>query len=170
MAEPQTLDSACGKVDHASEFGCELGRTILAEAALCLLGGKPSGIPIGLLRRFKAQDLTEMGADAALVPRRFRSPCVCALPPNVLGERCFLDPAMNSRLFESFEGSGLSVCQTRLGAALGESPMSAVGPNQQEFDAAGADPVADGGDLFAFPQFAKLRQWKELGWRLMRLC
>ena len=46
--------------------------------------------------------------------------------------------------------------------------MSAVGPYQQEFDATAADAVANGGDLFASPQSAKLRKLKEPGWRLMR--
>jgi hypothetical protein len=45
--------------------------------------------------------------------------------------------------------------------------MSAVGPYQQEFDATAADAVANGGDLFASPQSAELRELKEPGWRLI---
>jgi hypothetical protein len=41
--------------------------------------------------------------------------------------------------------------------------MSAVGSNQQEFDATGSNPVANGGDLVASTEFAKLRQAKEFG-------
>jgi hypothetical protein len=75
---------------------------------------------------------------------------------------------MNTRLFKSLKGSGLGVREPRFGAALGESPMSAVGSNQQEFDATAAHAVANGGDLFASAQPAKLRQAKELGWWLIR--
>jgi hypothetical protein len=38
--------------------------------------------------------------------------------------------------------------------------MSAVGANQQEFDPAAADAVANSGDLIASTEFAKLRQAK----------
>jgi|SRR5580700_1157587 hypothetical protein len=69
---------------------------------------------------------------------------------------------MNPRLFESFEGSRLGVGQSWFGAALRESPMTAAGPYEQEFDAAAADPVTNRGHLFASPQLAELRKAKEL--------
>jgi len=53
-SEPQSLDAGYSKVNHAGEFGCEIRRAVLAQATLRLLGGKPSGIAIGLLRWFKA--------------------------------------------------------------------------------------------------------------------
>ena len=68
---------------------------------------------------------------------------------------------MNSGLFESLEGSGLSVRQSGFGAALGEGPMSAAGSDQQEFDATAADPITNRGHLFASPQPAELGQAKE---------
>jgi hypothetical protein len=97
----------------------------------------------------------------SLARSRGRISHVATLATNVPGKRSFLHPAMNSRLFESLEGSRLGVCQPRFGASLRESPMSAAGPNQQEFDATAADPVANCGDLFASTESAKLRQAKE---------
>jgi hypothetical protein len=70
---------------------------------------------------------------------------------------------MNSGLFEGLEGCGLGEGQAWFGATFGESPASAAGLNQQELDAPAPDPVADGGDLFAFPQFSKTRQAERLG-------
>ena len=72
---------------------------------------------------------------------------------------------MNPGLFESFEGSRLGVGQSWFGAALRESPMTAAGPYEQEFDAAAADPVTNRGHLFASPQPAELREAKELNGR-----
>src|SRR5579862_834139 len=71
---------------------------------------------------------------------------------NVPRERSLLHPAMNSGLFECFEGCCLSVCQSRLGFAFGKSPMPAIGSHQKKFDAACSYAIADGGDLSAFPK------------------
>jgi hypothetical protein len=144
------LDSGYGKVDHASDFSCEVGRSVLAQATLRLLGGKPGGIPMGFLRRFKPRNLTEMSADAAGF---FRGP---TLPLNVVSEGGFLDAAMDPSLLEGFEGGGLGVGQPRFGTAFGESPMCTVGPNEQELDTTVVDAVTNGGDLIALPQLAKL--------------
>ncbi len=84
------------------------------------------------------------------------------LPPaatNIARERSFFDPAMNSRLFESFEGGGLGVRQPRFRAAFGEGPSPgavAAGPHQQELDIPPAHPVANRGDLLTLPQVAQL--------------
>jgi len=86
-----------------------------------------------------------------------------------LGEGSFFYAAMNSRLFESLEGSRLGVCQPRFGFAFGESPMTAIGSNQQELDPRTTKPVANCGDLFASTESAKLRQAKEFYGRPMRL-
>jgi hypothetical protein len=67
---------------------------------------------------------------------------------------------MNSRLFESFEGSGLGVRQSRFDTAFGKSPASAASLNQQEFDATVAGPVAHSGHLFAAMPFTRL-QWPQ---------
>lgn len=64
-SEPQSLNASYGAVHHASQFGCEIGRAVFAQAALRRFDGKPSRVPIGFLWRVKAQNLTEMGADAA---------------------------------------------------------------------------------------------------------
>jgi hypothetical protein len=90
------------------------------------------------------------------------------LAVDVACKRRFLHAAMNSGLFESFEGSRLSVGQPRFGAAFGESPASAAGLDQQEFDATASDPIANRGHLFASLESAKLRQSKELGGWLIR--
>jgi len=76
---------------------------------------------------------------------------------------------MNSRLFESLEGSRLGVGQPRFRVALGESPMTAIGPNQQKLDPDTAKPVANCSDLIASAEPAKLRQAKELNRKQMRL-
>jgi hypothetical protein len=71
---------------------------------------------------------------------------------------------MNSRLFESFEGSDLCVGQPCFDAAFGESPTSgAARLNQQEFDTTIADPVANSGYLFASLPPAQVPRPKTLG-------
>jgi hypothetical protein len=108
-----------------------------------------------------------MGANAAFFLRRSRRVSErfrCTYWVNELSSIRL----MNSRSLRRLESRGLGVSQSWFGAAFGESPVSAVGPNQQEFDATAANPIADGGDLFASPQLAKLRQVKEPGRWLMR--
>src|SRR5437667_10608956 len=78
---------------------------------------------------------------------------VGTLATGVMGERRFFHAAMNSGFFEGFEGSRLSVRQTWLDPALGESPASAPSLNQQEFDAASSVPVANSSDMFAYMSF-----------------
>lgn len=85
------------------------------------------------------------------------TPRLATLAPNVAGKRSLLHAAMDSGLFEGLQGCGLGVGQARLRATLGERPASAAGLDQQEFDAPGGDPIADGGNLFASTQFAKMR-------------
>jgi hypothetical protein len=157
-SHPQSQDAGHGEVNHARELVCEITWTVLAEPPFRFFGGKPRRIPIRFFRLFEPHYLTEMRADRALFVRGLGRgiPLVWGLPPNILDERSFFYPAMNSRLFEGFEGGGLGVGQARFSVALGESPMSAVGSNQQELDATLVDPVANGSDLFASPQLAKL--------------
>jgi hypothetical protein len=70
---------------------------------------------------------------------------------------------MHSRFLECFQRSRLSVSQTRFCTAFGERPAStAPGSNQQELDLATTHPVANCGNLLAFPQLAELRQSDEL--------
>jgi hypothetical protein len=78
------------------------------------------------------------------------------LATNVARERSFLHPAMHSCLFESLQGSGLRVAQPRFDTAFGESPAPAPGLNEQELDATAVEPVANGSDLFAFSEAAKV--------------
>src|SRR5271169_2773680 len=76
---------------------------------------------------------------------------------------------MNSSLLERFQRCCLGMGQPRFGAALGKSPPpAATSLDQQELDARPAHPVADRSDLFAFAQFAKLRQSNEPGGWLTR--
>jgi hypothetical protein len=85
------------------------------------------------------------------------------LAASVAGERFLLYAAVNSRLLESFEGSGLGVRQSRFDATFGEGPASVARLNQQEFDTTIADPVADSGYLFASVPPAQVRRPKRLG-------
>src|SRR5216684_1260483 len=85
--------------------------------------------------------------------RSYGTSDAATLATGVMGERRFFHAAMNSGFFEGFEGSRLSVRQTWLDPALGESPASAPSLNQKEFDAASADPVANSSDLFASMPF-----------------
>jgi hypothetical protein len=93
---------------------------------------------------------------------------VAALATNVPGKPSLFHPAVNSGLFESFEGSRLGVRQPRFSFAFGKRPVPAVGPNQQELNAVCADPVTNSGDLFATTELAKLRQSKEFRGRPIR--
>src|SRR5580704_19761068 len=71
---------------------------------------------------------------------------------------------MNSRFFERFQRRGLGVGEPRFRAALGKSPaLTAAGANQQEFDPAFAQPVANRGHLIPPAQFAKAREWDKRG-------
>ena len=54
---------------------------------------------------------------------------------------------MNTSLFKSLEGSRLGMRKAGFDSALGEDPACAAGLNQQEFDAASADAVTNGGNL-----------------------
>jgi hypothetical protein len=95
-----------------------------------------------------------MSMDDNFVDRSSRTSHAGAVAANVVGERIIFHAAMNSRFFESLQGSRLSVGQTWFDPTLGESPAAAAGPNQKKFNGAGADPVANRSDLFAFAQFA----------------
>jgi hypothetical protein len=94
------------------------------------------------------------------VDHNFRGTTLAA---RVAGKRSVFHSPMNSRLFEGFQGGGLRVREARFDAALGEGPSSIPRLHQQEFDSTAADPVADGGNLFRAPQFAKFRSTEELG-------
>ena len=84
---------------------------------------------------------------------------------NVSGERCFLHAAVNSCFFERFERSGLGVGQSRFGFAFGESPVTAVGSNQEEFNFSATNAIANRRHLFALPQPPQMRQPKTFDWR-----
>ena len=90
-----------------------------------------------------------MSVDHNLFPGRSNGTSdVGTLPASVVGKRRFFYPSMNSGFFKGLEGSRLSVRQTCLDPAFGESPASAPGLNQEEFDVASADAVANSSDLF----------------------
>ena len=104
-----------------------------------------------------------MNVDHKLFHRRsYRTSDAATLAPSVVGKRSFFYPSMNSGFFKGLEGSRLSVSQTWLDATLGKSPASAPGPNQQEFDAAAADAIANSSDLFASIPFAWFGRRKKL--------
>ena len=73
----------------------------------------------------------------------------------------FLDAAMDARFFEGFKRRRLSVSESRLNTALRKDPMPAAGANQQEFDFAPADPVADCRHLLTPAQFSKMGDGKD---------
>ena len=71
----------------------------------------------------------------------------------------------STRFLESFDGGGLSVGQSRFGAALRKRPAAAAaGLNEKEFDRAPAKPVANRRDLFAIAHLAQLRHSNGLTW------
>jgi hypothetical protein len=73
---------------------------------------------------------------------------------------------MNPRFFESLEGRGLGVRQSRLGVAFGENPTSAARAHQQEFNRVIADSITNCGDLLTFAQLTKIGQWNKLRGRI----
>lgn len=108
------------------------------------------------------QHLTHVGADG-LLPR-IGLPLAIPSAANVLGKRRFFHPPVDSRLFEGFQGGGLSMRQTGLDSTLRESPApAAAGLYQQEFDAVSTEPVADRRNLLALTQPAQLRKPNESG-------
>jgi hypothetical protein len=56
---------------------------------------------------------------------------------------------VDARLFKSLEGSGLRMRKAGFHAAFGKNPTSAASLHQQEFDAASANAVANGGNQLA---------------------
>jgi len=90
------------------------------------------------------------------------------LAPDVTGEGRFLNAAMDSSLFESFQGRGLCVRQSWLRAALGEDPTPTASLDKKKFDAMAAQAVTDCGHLFATAHLPELRKLKELTVRLRR--
>ena len=149
----QALNAGYCAVHHAGELSPVIPRTGLLQTPLRFPGRKPCGIAPCLLRRAEPQDFAKMSLDGNLSAAR---------APQVLGERLFRHPAVNSGLFESLEGSGLGVRQPRFDAAFGEGPASLAGLDQQEFEATAADPIANGSHLFACAQLAKLRRPNQL--------
>ena len=153
----QSLDARRGAVDDASEFGAEFGLAVFEQALLRFFDGEPGGVSIRFLRRLEPRHFAEMCGDGklGLGEARIRGPlvffrcCRIRLAAEVAREGEFFHPAMNSRLFESLEGSGLGVGEAGLNAAFGENPASAASLHQEEFDAASADTVTNGGDLLA---------------------
>ena len=103
---PQPSNASYSTVDHGSEFGSVFSGAVLTQPALRFFGRKPRGISIRFLRLSKAQNLAEMSVDGALGSSRM--PCPRRLA-NIAREGNLLDPAMNSGLFEGFQGCGLSM-------------------------------------------------------------
>jgi hypothetical protein len=56
---------------------------------------------------------------------------------------------VNASLLKSLEGSGLGTRKAGFHAAFGKNPTSAASLHQQEFDAASANAVANGGNQLA---------------------
>src|SRR4029077_15670345 len=123
-------DPGHGAVNHACQFGTEIGCAVLLQAPLCLLRRKPCGFSIELLRRDEPQDLAKMGVNRRLFlgQSRGRIPPLSAPATNVPVERSFFHPAMNPSLFESLESSCLSVSKPGLSAAFGENPAPFARP------------------------------------------
>ena len=89
------------------------------------------------------------------------------LAASIAGEGSFLHAAMNPGFFERLEGGSLGVGQPRFSVALGESPAStAASPYEQEFNLGTMNAVADGSDLMASAQSAKMGETNEFCRRL----
>src|SRR5271167_3134158 len=99
----QSPDTGYGTVDHPSQFGGKVRRAVLLQTTLCLLGRKPRGTPIRLLRWLEPRDLAKMGLHGEFFLGRFPGgshavPRISAFATNILGKRSFLHPAVNSGL------------------------------------------------------------------------
>ncbi len=169
----QAVDPRNSAVDHANEFFAEIWRAVFEQALLCFLGGKPRGLSIRFLRRFEARHFAKMDADGKLGLGRCRAGrCsgffrCCSIrsssvrsAPEIAGKWGRLHTAMNASLFKRFEGRGLGMREAGFGSAFGENPAPAAGLDEQEFQAAFADAVANGGDLLAFS--SRLRPLRKL--------
>src|SRR5205807_6976355 len=105
---------------------------------------------------------TKMSADhKPFLRRSYGTSDAATLAASVVGKRRFFYPSMNSGFFKGLEGSRLSVRQTWFDTALGESPASAPSLNQEEFDVASADAVANRSDLFPSVPFGYLCRRKK---------
>jgi hypothetical protein len=100
-----------------------------------------------------------MGIDQQLFFDRSGVGIKNTLAAKIPGKRNFFDSAVHASFLECFKGRGVGVGHPRFGVAFGKGPASATArPDQQEFNALPAHPVANGGDLFAFAQFAEVRE------------
>jgi len=157
----QSPDACHGAIDDASQFAAKLRRAALNQALLRFFGGKPGGISIRLLRRFQAKHLAKVSSDGKLWllgsdgRSRRRGPllAVCrrrvGFATEVTGEGSLFHPSVNASLLKSLEGSGLGTRKAGFHAAFGKNPTSAASLHQQEFDAASANAVANGGNQLA---------------------
>jgi len=159
----QLPDALHGPVDDPSELSPVITPASLAQSLLGVLRRKPGAISPGFLRRAQPKHLAEMSVDRKVFLAGSCSRFPRAAAPNISGERGFFDPPMNSRFFECLECRRLGMGQPPFRAALGKRPSPAApGPNQQKLDSTAAHPVANRSGLFAFAQFAKVRQSYEL--------
>ena len=155
----QSPNAGRGAVDDAREFGAKSRRAVFEQALLRFFSGKPGGVSVRFLRQFEPRHFAKVSSDRQLWlgrsgdrPRVFSS-FATRFAAKVTGKGNLFHPAMNTSLFKSLQGSGLGVREAGFDAAFGEDPASAPGLNQQEFDAAPADAVTNGGDLLAsFPK------------------
>jgi hypothetical protein len=159
-------DARQGTVDDTGEFGGILLRPFLSQSPFGFPRRKPCGISIGLQGWIEPGYFTEIG-----VCRHFdRSRAArSGLPPNIPGERSFLNAAMDPGFFECLQRGCLRIRQARFGAALGEDPTATAGLNQQKLDATLADTVADRRHLFAAAHLAEAGQMEEAGRGRVRL-
>lgn len=145
----QPLNPQQSVADNPDKFSAKFRLTVFQQQLLGFFRGSPGGISIRFLRRFEARHFAKVGVDRQLWLRRRGSSCRVMLAAEVSGEWNFLHAAMHTSLFKSLERSRLCVRESAFNATLRENPTPAASLNQQEFDAAFAHAVTNGGHLLA---------------------
>jgi hypothetical protein len=137
-------------LNHAREFFAVIRCAVLAQTPFGFFRRKPGRRSARFLGRVQPQNLAKMsGHDLRNLGRL---PSAAPFGTNIAREGCYFHPAVDARFFKSFQGCGLSGCQSGFGASFGKGPAPAACLHQKEFDLPVPEPVADCRDLFASAQ------------------
>jgi len=102
------------------------------------------------------RDFTKMSNNRLASPVASRTIRVFARLSVVIAcKRDMFDSTMNARFFKGFKCSGLRMGQSGLNSAFRKDPVADACPHQEEFRSAGADAVANCGNLLATSEIGR---------------
>src|SRR5579883_2472038 len=136
----ETVQSAEHRAGWDATFNAPKSVSITA-----LVGGdEPRGMAAVFLGFDQAGDFAQVHIDDDF--HVGRAPAA-VLHPDIAREGAFLDAAMDPGFLGGLQGGGLGMAQACFGAALGKCPAIATSADQEKFDPALPQTIADGGYL-----------------------